>query len=88
LTAARLGLALQPAMAVLIFADYGQCELPFTKDATVRAKASRLAREFRRVFGAGTEDFVFMGRIGEPLPRVGACRSVRRPVAELMFPPP
>ena len=87
LTAAHLGLALQPALAVLIFAHYGQSELPFSKDAAVFAKAKRLAHEFRRVFGAGTEDFVFMGRIGEPLPRIGACRSVRRPVSELMFPP-
>ena len=88
LTAARLGLAMQPALAVLIFAHYGQSELPFTADAAVFGKAKRLAREFRRVFAVGTEDFVFMGRIGEPLPRLGACRSVRRPVAELMTAPP
>jgi hypothetical protein len=88
LTVARLGLAMQPAMAVLIFADYGQKGLPFTADAAVRAKAKRLAEGFRRVLGAGTEDFVFMGRVGEPLPRISVCRSVRKPVAELMTPPP
>jgi len=43
-----------------------------------------LAREFHSVFGAGPEDFVFMGRIGEPLVRIGVCRSVRKPVATLM----
>jgi sulfur-carrier protein adenylyltransferase/sulfurtransferase len=88
LTAARLGLALQPAMALLVFADYGQKDLPFTAASALRIKAKRLADEFRRVFGVGTEDFVFMGRIGEPLPRIGACRSVRRPVSELMMPKP
>ncbi len=88
LTAARLGLALQPALAVLIFAHYGQHEVPFTADTTVRAKAKRLAHEFRRILGAGTEDFVFMGRIGEPLPRIGVIRSVRKPVADLMTQPP
>jgi molybdopterin/thiamine biosynthesis adenylyltransferase len=85
LTATQLGLALQPAMAVLIFAHYGQKDLPFTVDGPVRAKAKRLATEFRSTLGSGTDDFVFMGRIGEPLPRVGVCRSVRRPVAELMI---
>ena len=87
LTAARLGLAMQPAMALLVFADYGQKDLPFTAVPALRVKAIRLADEFRRVFAAGTEDFVFMGRIGEPLLRIGACRSVRRPVSDLMMPP-
>ena len=86
LTAARLGLALQPALAVLIFAHYGQNALPFTTDMNVRAKAKRLAGEFASTLGAGPEDFVFMGRIGQPLPRIGVCRSVRRPVRELMKP--
>ena len=87
LTAAHLGLALQPALAVLIFAHYGEHEPAFTKDPAVGAKAKRLAQRFRDAFRAGTEDFVFMGRIGEPLPRIGACRSVRRPVSALMFTP-
>jgi hypothetical protein len=84
LTATRLGLVLQPTLAVLAFAHYGETDLPFTEDETVRGQAKRLARESRRVFQVGTEDFVFMGRIGEPLPRIGVCRSVRKPVAELM----
>jgi hypothetical protein len=87
LTAARLGLAMQPAMALLVFADYGQKDFPFTIASGLRVKAKRLADEFRRVFAAGTEDFVFMGRIGEPLPRMSVSRSVRRPVSELMTPP-
>jgi molybdopterin/thiamine biosynthesis adenylyltransferase/nitroreductase len=84
LTAARLGLAMQPTLAVLAFAHYGENELPFTGVAAVRAKAKRLALRFRRVFGSGPDDFVFMGRIGEPLTRDGVCRSMRRSVAELM----
>jgi molybdopterin/thiamine biosynthesis adenylyltransferase len=88
LTATSLGLALQPALAVLIFAHYGQNELPFTVDAAVRSKAKRLASKFQRIFGALTDDFVFMGRVGEPLPRVGVYRSVRRPIVELMTPRP
>jgi nitroreductase len=87
LTAARLGLAVQPAMALLVFADYGQNDVPFTVIPALRVKAKRLAEEFRRLFVAGTEEFVFMGRIGEPLRRAGVHRSVRRPVSELMVPP-
>ena len=88
LTTAKLGLAMQPAMALLVFADYGQNDFPFTVASALRVKAKRLADDFRRVFAAGTEDFVFMGRIGEPLPRIGVSRSVRRPLSELKMPPP
>jgi nitroreductase len=88
LTATQLGLALQPALAVLIFSHYGQHQPAFTTDIDVREKAKRLAQEFRQVLGAGSEDFVFMGRIGEPLPRIGVSRSVRKPVADLMAAPP
>ena len=77
----------EPALAVLIFAHYGQNDVAFTADAAVRSKANRLAREFQRVFGAPTDEFVFMGRIGEPLPRIGVSRSVRRPIVELVVSP-
>jgi hypothetical protein len=87
LTATKLGLAMQPALAVLIFAHYGQNDPEFTTDVTVRGKAIRFAQQFRRVLGTGPEEFVFMGRIGEPLRRIGVSRSVRKPVAELMIAP-
>ena len=41
LTAARLGLAMQPAMALLVFADYGQKDFPFTAVPALRGKAKR-----------------------------------------------
>jgi hypothetical protein len=86
LTATRLGLAVHPSMAILVFSDYGEKKVPFTAQGKLRLKAGRLADRFLTFFGAGTRDFVFMGRIGEPLPRMSACRSVRRTVAELMIP--
>ncbi len=85
LTATRLGLAMQPTLAILAFAHYGHNDLPFTTEAVLFEKAKQLALGFRRVFGAVPDDFIFMGRIGEPLPRMGVSRSVRRPVAELMI---
>ncbi len=84
LTAARLGLALQPLMAMLIFADYGEKRLGFTASAAVQRQAVALAAAFRRVLGAGTGEFVFVGRIGEPRSRQPAFRSVRRPLSELV----
>jgi sulfur-carrier protein adenylyltransferase/sulfurtransferase len=84
LTATKLGLAMQPTLAMLAFAHYGQHDLPFTIDTTVRAKAKRLATDFRKVLGAGPERFVFAGRIGEPRPRLGVTRSTRLPVVDLM----
>jgi molybdopterin/thiamine biosynthesis adenylyltransferase len=88
LTATRRGLVLQPMLSVLSFAHYGHHDLPFTVDSTAQATARRLAREFGKFFGDGPEDFVFMGRIGHPRPRVGVTRSVRRPLAELMWSTP
>ena len=43
LTATRVGLALQPLMATLIFADYGEVKRKFTDDTAVERKAAALA---------------------------------------------
>jgi hypothetical protein len=84
LTATRLGLVLQPLLAMLIFADYGEKSLGFTSATPVQAKAVPLASSFRRVFGTGPGNFVFMGRIGEPRSTQPGCRSVRRSLNELV----
>jgi molybdopterin/thiamine biosynthesis adenylyltransferase len=85
LRATKLGLVLQPALAVLAFARYGEKRLDFTMDDKVQDDAARLSAAFRDTFNASTDEFVFMGRIGEPLPRIGVSRSVRRQVTELML---
>lgn len=84
LIATSLGLAMQPALAVLIFADYGEQEIKFTGDAGPLRQAAALATGFKTFFQKGTSDFVFMGRIGKPAAAQPACRSVRRPLAELV----
>lgn len=84
LTATRLGLVLQPLLAMLIFADYGEKTLTFTADTQVQRKAVSLATSFRRVFGNRPDNFVFMGRIGEPRSTQPGCRSVRRSLKELV----
>lgn len=83
LTATRLGLAIQPAFATLIFAHYGEKSARFTTDPSLCRKAEDLAASFRQVLGSATDDFVFMGRIGEPRPGLPIDRSTRRSVAQL-----
>ena len=61
LTATRLGLAMQPALAVLSFAHYGENETAFTADPALQEKSRILASAFRKVFGAGTGRFHFYG---------------------------
>lgn len=85
LQAARLGLAMQPGLATLIFSHYGAHDLPFTEDPALRAKARRLAQRFQAVLGVHPDAVVFLGRIGEPRPGLPRVRSVRRGVEELRF---
>ncbi|MBV8523525.1 MAG: nitroreductase family protein, partial [Acetobacteraceae bacterium] len=83
LTATRLRLALQPGLAIIAFAHYGETGQPFTADPVLRGKAQGLASRFRQVFGAGTDQFIFLGRIGEAHPRLPKVRSTRLSLAEL-----
>lgn len=83
LTATRLGLAMQPGLATLIFSHYGAHDLPFTADPALQAKARKLAARFQSVLGRHPDSLVFLGRIGEPRPGLPKVRSVRREVADL-----
>lgn len=84
LTATGLDLAMQPALAVLIFADYGEKRIRFTGDVAASRQAAELGAAFRTFFRESTRDFVFMGRIGEPAAAQRIGRSVRRSLAELL----
>ncbi|MDE2201053.1 MAG: hypothetical protein KGJ41_18765, partial [Rhodospirillales bacterium] len=84
LTANRLGLAVQPALAILAFAQYGESGTPFSSAATLAPKAGKLARAFRATLGEGPGAYIFLGRIGEPYKRLPLSRSTRRPLAELV----
>lgn len=83
LTAARLGLAMQPAYATLIFAQYGADGTEFTTDRGVMRRARRLADRFKSTFDAHPADILFLGRIGEPVRGRDHGRSTRRSLAEL-----
>ena len=84
LTAARLGLAVQPALAALIFADYGVSGERFTDAPELAAKAETHARRFRELTGRPPGEVLFVGRIGEPKPRLPAARSTRLRLDQLI----
>ena len=83
LTAAKLGLAMQPCLATLAFAHYGRTAAAFTADERARRAAVRLAREAGTILGED-RDIVFMGRLGWPRAQKQLCRSTRRPFDQLM----
>lgn len=84
LTATRLGLALQPGFAMLIFAHYGEADVPFTADAALRREAARCAERLQVLTGQRTDQLLFLARIGEPRGAPPRQRSVRRPLSELI----
>ncbi len=84
LTAKRLGLTMQPVLATLAFAHYGERQIQFSKEPGLTRRAESLARSFRATRGVSPEDVIFIARIGEPYPRLPTHRSGRRPLAELM----
>jgi hypothetical protein len=88
LTTTRLGLVMQPAVAPLCFAYYGQHDLPFTRNQGVCRKAQVLACRVKQLAsGYHPDTLLFMGRLGYPLSSGVRSRSVRRPLAELLWHP-
>jgi len=84
LTAARLGLAMQPTLAILAFAHYGERRIAFSTAPGLAGKAERLAKSWGEAVGVAAEEVVFVGRIGEPYPRLPTHRSSRHPLSELI----
>ncbi|HYZ61818.1 MAG TPA: hypothetical protein VE650_05140, partial [Acetobacteraceae bacterium] len=84
LTATKLGLAIQPSLAVLLFAHYGEVGASFTQDERLRTKAGALAAAFGSAFGQKADQILFLGRIGQAASGGAKARSIRRPLAELM----
>ena len=80
----RLGLALQPMLAILAFAHYGAKAENFTVDASLPPKAKTLASKLQAAVGSSIDDLLFIGRIGEPKPRGVKPRSIRKPLSELV----
>jgi len=86
LTATRLGLAVQPSLAILAFAHYGQESTAFTAVPSALGKAKTLAAALQKALAGDANDVIFTGRIGEPQLRIPFERSTRRPLSELLEP--
>lgn len=84
LEASRLGLAMQPALAVLVFAHYGNCKTDFTIKETLHRKTRQLATALKKIIGVNIEEFIFLGRIGEPYAKLPLYRSTRRGLRRLI----
>jgi hypothetical protein len=85
LTAAQLGLSMQPALATTIFADHGEKGTGFTAQPDLLEKAKALSQQFKATLGIAPQDCAFMGRIRQTLGQRPESRSVRRPLSELMI---
>jgi molybdopterin/thiamine biosynthesis adenylyltransferase/nitroreductase len=79
LTATRLGLAMQPALAPLCFAHYGRVQ----SQGSALPEARKIADRFKEIFPSDPESVVFLTRIGTPKPQPPGARSTRKPVAAL-----
>ncbi len=86
LTATELGLAMQPAMAAVIFGFYGRHGVPFTEEEDLRDRAKKLAEALSGTIPEHPDRLVFRGRIGIPASRKVGPRSVRKPLEELLAP--
>jgi molybdopterin/thiamine biosynthesis adenylyltransferase len=84
LTATRLGLAVQPTMATLIFADYGANAARFTENSDALARAKRLAGQAEAFLGP-LPPLRFIGRIGAKRDGLPGPRSVRKPLQDLLW---
>ncbi len=82
LTASRLGLVIQPCVAVLAFAHYGAAGVPFTVMERSQQAAAALAIRARELLGSPNQ-VVFLGRIGSPRSPI-VSRSVRRALPDFL----
>lgn len=84
LSAARMGLAMQPSLAPLAFLHYARQDRPFTTDLRMQRAGARLMHRAARILPDGGADTVFMGRIGRP-GKPGHVRSTRLPFETLIL---
>lgn len=87
LTATKLGLAVQPALATLIFAHHGAGSTAFTNDKRLLQRAATLAHRAEAIVGP-LKPVRFVGRIGEQRQGPPGARSVRKSLSELLWQPP
>ncbi len=84
LTITKLGLALQPSYAALVFGYLGSRRIAFSKEEILNKKAQKLAANFAQLYEKYINDIVFMGRVGIPAGILDS-RSLRKPLNEMLI---
>ena len=87
LTATKLGLVIQPTLAILAFAEYGATGYAFTDDGKLLRQAANLAYQAGTILGP-LDTVRFLGRIGGRVDGMPGARSVRKPLADLLWDAP
>jgi nitroreductase len=82
LTASRLGLVMQPCVAILAFWSYAATGQKFTTDPRAQRAAGELAARAEAIFGEN-DKIAFLGRIGWPTGDIRS-RSTRLPLDQLL----
>lgn len=85
LTAAILGLGLQPCLSPLIFGYYGRHKIPFTEEKGLQHKATQLNRRLCATTEQDGEALVFLGRLGSRTGRLSKARSIRRDLEDIIW---
>jgi hypothetical protein len=86
LTAAKLGLQLQPELTPLIFARYYRTQIRFSETTHMTRDAGRISALLEaEIGGPAARAAVFMGRVGAG--EAAKSRSLRLPIDRLMFDP-
>ena len=82
LTAAKLGLQIQPELTPLIFAGYARAGRRLSEVAAAGPQALHLMRKLEELVGPRDAcHAVFMGRVGQGM--IAEARSLRRPLNRL-----
>jgi nitroreductase len=82
LTASKLGLVIQPCVAILAFWTYAAARQEFTIFPKAQKTSHKLAAGAQAIFG-DSDEIVFMGRIGWPRSK-SPSRSTRLPLDKLL----
>lgn len=83
LTLTKLGLAMQPSFAALVFGYHGAHGTAFTEPG-LQKKAQKVTADFTRLYKTAIDNTIFMGRIGIPV-KVSDSRSLRKPLEDLLM---
>jgi nitroreductase len=85
LTATRLGLAMQPSFAPLVFSHYGTHpeHLP-PHDRHLAGRCGTLAKRLEEVWQTDPRRLIFMGRVGTPRSTAVTTRSLRKNLNDLV----